>query len=542
MKAAIYSRKSIFTGKGESVENQVQMCKEYAEKQLDITGFTVYEDEGFSGGNINRPKFQQLIQDVKKKKFDVLICYRLDRISRNVADFSSTLELLQDNSISFVSIKEQFDTSTPMGKAMVYIASVFAQLERETIAERIRDNMLELAKTGRWLGGQAPLGFKSQQMTYIDSDFKERSISKLSSIEDELYTVKSIFDKYQETGSIHKVLKHLLSKNIKGKNGGDFASMSVNDILRNPVYVESNDDVFEYLKEKSILVCGNPNGNGILTYNKCNSKSKQRDMSKWIAAVSKHKGVISANDWLEVQRKLDKNSKKENPRQGTSRKSLLSGILKCSKCGAPMRVCYGRPKKDTGERIHYYMCTMKAHSGKSRCDNPNVRGDRLEKVIINHIKNLNTDKVIKELEKYQEEAALTQTSSIISNLQKDIEDKQNNMNSLLNQLAKIDSSSVASEFIISKIDELGKEIKELEIKLTNSKSEKKKTSTDILNTNLILNTIKEFNSFFNSVEALSNDENLIMKKRYLLETLIDVIKWNGETNDISIDLWGTKKK
>lgn len=542
MKAAIYSRKSVFTGKGESVENQVQMCKEHAAKHLDITEFTIYEDEGFSGGNTNRPKFQELVQDIKKKKFDVLICYRLDRISRNVADFSSTLELLQDYNISFVSIKEQFDTSTPIGKAMVYIASVFAQLERETIAERIRDNMMELAKTGRWLGGQTPLGFESQQMTYLDSEFKERSMSKLIPVQDELDKIQLLFDKYLETKSIHKVLKLLLSNNIKGKNGGDFNSMSVNDILRNPVYVQSNEDVSEYLTEKGMLVCGTPNSNGILTYNKTSSKWKQRDMSKWIASVSKHKGVISANNWLEVQRNLDKNSKKENPRQGTSRKSLLSGILKCAKCGAPMRISYGRPRKDTGDRIYYYMCTMKAHSGKTRCDNPNVRGDKLERVVIDHIKNLNTNVVMKELEKYKEESSSIQTSSIINNLKKDIEEKKDHMNSLLNQLAKIDSTSVASEFIISKIDEIGKEIKELEVKLTNNQTEKEKTSTNISNTALILDTLKEFNLFFNNVETLNNDESVIMKKRYLLETLIDRITWDGETSDISVDLWGTKKK
>ena len=154
MKVAIYSRKSVFTGKGESIENQIEMCKEYFSRlnRNDVEYF-IYEDEGFSGGNINRPRFQQLLKDIKKNSFDALICYRLDRISRNVADFSTTLELLQEHNVDFISIREQFDTSTPMGRAMVYIASVFAQLERETIAERIRDNMLQLSKTGRWLGG-----------------------------------------------------------------------------------------------------------------------------------------------------------------------------------------------------------------------------------------------------------------------------------------------------------------------------------------------------------------------------------------------------
>ncbi|WDU84245.1 recombinase family protein [Caloramator sp. Dgby_cultured_2] len=168
MKFAIYSRKSKFTEKGDSVENQVIMCKEFIEKNFkDIESILVYEDEGFSGGNTNRPEFQRLLKDAKEKKFDVLICYRLDRISRNIAHFSLLINQLQELGISFISIREQFDTSTPMGRAMMYIASVFAQLERETIAERVRDNMLELAKSGRWLGGKRHLALKVKQLNIL---------------------------------------------------------------------------------------------------------------------------------------------------------------------------------------------------------------------------------------------------------------------------------------------------------------------------------------------------------------------------------------
>ncbi|NME95317.1 recombinase family protein [Clostridium cochlearium] len=540
MRAAIYSRKSVFTGKGESIENQIQMCKEYGEKNLGIKEFIIYEDEGFSGGNINRPKFQELLRDVKKKKFDVLICYRLDRISRNVADFSSTLELLQDNNISFVSIKEQFDTSTPMGKAMVYIASVFAQLERETIAERIRDNMLELAKTGRWLGGQTPLGFESERISYFDEEMKERTMYKLSPEPKELDLVKLIYNKYLETGSIHLTLKYLLSNNIKGKNGGEFASMSINDILRNPVYVKSNEDVLDYLKEKGMNIYGNPNGNGILIYNKKNSKYKKKDMSEWIATVSKHKGIISSDKWIEVQKNLDKNSKKISPRQGTSKRSLLSGVLKCAKCGSPMRVTYGRKRRD-GTSIYYYTCTMKAHSGKTRCDNPNVRGDYLEKAIIKKLKNLNSDVVIKELEEYKKQLAATTENSIIKNISKEIEEKKKEMDSLLKQLSKIESST-ASEFIILKIDELGKEIKNLEAKLFKTTDKKKEDINTELNIKIVLQTIKEFNDFFNSIESLKNDDLTIQRKRYLLERTVDRITIDGETKKIHVDLWGAKKK
>ena len=159
MRFFFYSRKSVDTGKGESIGNQIEMCRQYiAEKFPDTAGhaIAVYEDVGFSAKNTDRPRFQQMLADIREQKPDFVVCYRLDRISRSVSDFSALIEELNDKSIAFICIKEEFDTSKPMGKAMMYIASVFAQLERETIAERVRDNMLLLARTGRWLGARRP--------------------------------------------------------------------------------------------------------------------------------------------------------------------------------------------------------------------------------------------------------------------------------------------------------------------------------------------------------------------------------------------------
>ena len=139
-----------------------------------VNSVLVYEDEGFSGGNLERPQFKKMMNDAKAGKLSAIIVYRLDRISRNIGDFASLIEELNDLRISFVSIKEQFDTSSPMGRAMMYIASVFSQLERETIAERIRDNMHELSKTGRWLGGTTPTGYSSEQVQKVAVDGKVR--------------------------------------------------------------------------------------------------------------------------------------------------------------------------------------------------------------------------------------------------------------------------------------------------------------------------------------------------------------------------------
>ena len=251
MKIAIYSRKSRFSESGESVENQIQLCKEYIEKHFDnIEKFYIYEDEGFSGGNTDRPQFQLMLKDAKNKKFDVLVCYRLDRVSRNIADFSNLIEELQRHDISFISIKEQFDTSTPLGRAMMYIASVFAQLERETIAERIRDNMHQLAKTGRWLGGTTPLGFDSEPITYIDHEGKQKKMYKLSPIKGELEIVKLIFDKYLEFQSLSQLEVFCLQNNIKTRKGKDFGKITLRRILTNPVYCKADIDAYNYFYEK----------------------------------------------------------------------------------------------------------------------------------------------------------------------------------------------------------------------------------------------------------------------------------------------------
>ena len=130
------------------------MCRQFIaahHSQEEADAALVYEDEGFSGGTLERPQFKKMMEDSRSMEFAAIVVYRLDRISRNIGDFAKLIEDLGERKIGFISIKEQFDTTSPMGRAMMYIASVFSQLERETIAERIRDNMHELAKTGRWL-------------------------------------------------------------------------------------------------------------------------------------------------------------------------------------------------------------------------------------------------------------------------------------------------------------------------------------------------------------------------------------------------------
>lgn len=529
MIAAIYSRKSKFTGKGESIENQVQLCKEYAQKYLNINEFIVYEDEGFSGKNTNRPEFQRLLKDAKEKKFNVLICYRLDRISRNIADFSLLINQLQELGISFISIREQFDTSTPMGRAMMYIAGVFAQLERETIAERVRDNMLELAKSGRWLGGQTPLGFESEAIEYFDENMKPRKMYKLSPVKQELEIVKLIYDKYLELKSLSQVNKFLLSNNIKTKQGKDWNKKQIQQVLTNPVYVKSTNKVAEYLNSLGITVVGKPDcKHAFLTYNKKIGTKAYRDIEHWIAAVSKHEGIIDADKWLEVQRTLQVNKEKA-PRLGKTNTALLTGLLKCAHCGSNMRVTYGHNK------TYYYTCSLKVDSGKTRCDNANVRGDELENIVIGKLKNLtlNPEELIKNLSELKESAITNNLDILLENIEKKLQDKKTAINNLIKQLAYINDDDTA-KYIREEIENLNKEIKYLSKEKTDLLQQQDKIQKQELDLEVFTHALKQFGTL---IDNCSHDE-----KKFLISSIVESITWDGEKGNIKIKMFGEKDK
>lgn len=538
-RAAIYSRKSLFTGKGESIENQIELCKNYLERYYtDVTDFSIYEDEGFTGGNTNRPKFQQLLKDIKSGCIDVLICYRLDRISRSVADFATTYNMLEEHNVSFVSLKEQFDTSTPMGKAMLYISSVFAQLERETIAERVRDNMLLLSKTGRWLGGQEPFGFTSERVTYIDENYNERSLMKLSPIQEELNIVKLIFTKYNETNSITQVTNYMQDNMYKGKNGGEWQTMQVQRILSSPLYVKSSEETHEYLRSLGINVFGEANGNGYLTYNKTKKMTIDRDISEWIYSVANHEGIIDNDEWLHIQKTLNNNRNKKVKRlgTGTNNNALLTGILKCHICGANMIIKQGHPsKKEDGVRFDYYVCGSKDNSRGKKCTNKNIRVDRLDKIVTNQLFAYNRDTLNKYLlDLYSDATKLNIKNNKVSTITSDIQEKESAINTLIKQLSQSTNETVSS-YLMQELNKLSDEVNILKKSLENEKEEKKTVAYDIKNLKIILDQFEKLESTFQLTEDITT-------KRLLLKTILTKVTWDGENYETELTILEDKKK
>lgn len=388
MEFFIYSRKSVYTGKGESVENQVEMCRQYISAKFpDVSGhkLTVYEDEGFSGKNTERPQFQRMLRDMKLNKPDFIVCYRLDRVSRNVSDFSSLIEELNERCISFVCIKEEFDTSKPMGKAMMYIASVFAQLERETIAERVRDNMLMLARTGRWLGGTAPMGYTSERTQEIIMDGKMKTSCRLKDNPEELRAVGLIFEKFFELRSVSGVSKFLIRQNIKSRSGKFYSLLGIKEILLNPVYCIADRDALDYFTGQNADVCFSESDCsdtlGLLAYNKRTYKKKhapRQPLDKWIIAIGKHKGRVTGKRWVAIRNILADNNPagQEKMHNGCS---LLSGLIHCEACGnrmfAKRRSCREKPE------VFDYICNSKLRGGIALCACPNINGPQADALV-----------------------------------------------------------------------------------------------------------------------------------------------------------------
>lgn len=531
---AVYSRKSRFTGKGESIENQIELCRRYiylnypnaSEKNIFI-----YEDEGFSGGNTDRPQFKKMMYDASEKKFNVLICYRLDRISRNIGDFAKLIDRLGELGISFESIKEKFDTDSSLGRAMMYIASVFSQLERETIAERIRDNMHELAKTGRWLGGNTPTGYRSVQVQTITVDGKKRSSCMLKIEESEMTAVKKIFEKFLESESLTAVETYMIQNHIKTRKGKDFSRFSIKGILRNPVYMIADSDAWEYLSVLGAEIFAEKSdfdGNcGVMAYNKTLQKkgktNKIRDIKEWIITAGRHKGVVSGKEWKQVQECLERNSVKayRKPKNNTA---LLSGLLYCGDCGHYMRPkIYNSFYKD-GEKKFSYLCEMKEKSRRSECSVSNPAGNELDAEVIKEISKLEEDK--KELYYILNKAKKTFSDGRGSNTE--IEELNEGLNvnnrkiaSLVENLTELEKT-VADKYIIKKIEELHKENELLKKRLYELiKTSENKKSVDV---NYITDTLTVWESVIKLIE--------VRERREAVRTIVDKIIWDGKSAHI----------
>jgi len=344
-RCAIYTRKSSEEGLEQnfnSLHAQRQACEAFIRSQAG-EGWrlvkTAYDDGGFSGGTMERPALKALLADIKEKRIDVVVVYKVDRLTRSLADFAKMVEIFDAHGVSFVAVTQQFNTTTSMGRLTLNVLLSFAQFEREVTGERIRDKIAASKQKGMWMGGVPPLGY----------DLRDR---RLVVNKAEAETVRLIFKLYLELKTLRRVREELDGRSIVSKQwvsrgnlkhgGYRFGRGALYHLLANPIYMGE-------IRHRSVSYPG------------------------------QHEAIVQRPTWQRVQEMLTK--KAAHPRGGTIRRSdgLLTGKL-FDESGEPLYSCWAKK----GKRRYRYLVSKRLVRGTAKPDERGWRlpAERIEQAVI----------------------------------------------------------------------------------------------------------------------------------------------------------------
>lgn len=497
---AIYTRQSKDRKDSISIETQIEFCK----REIYNEEFKVYEDKGFTGANINRPDFQELMRDIKDGLITKVVVYRLDRISRSILNFTSMMEIFNKYNVEFVSCTEKLDTTTPAGRMVVNILIVFAQYERESTQQRITDNYYERAKRGVFLGGNTPFGYDSDNVKIAN-----KKTSMLIVNEEDAVNVKKIFDMYvNENMSLGEIARYFNENNIiVGKGTKGCFSNTISRIIRNPVYVKADYNVYNFLDIKNCMIHNDIedyNGiNGLITYGEGDTKFK--DISGYNVSIGLHEGIIDSDTWLKAQYKVYNNKQIAN--NGTSSNTWLSGISKCGYCGYAMTYKSYSRKLSKGTKTYKHLrCSGKSYK---RC-NGDISYIHLEEAeqsvfeaLVKHVKNISV-----KISSEKDNGKIKTLELEMSLIDKKIE----NLISIL-----MEANEITMQYINKTIGELH--------------DKKKKISNEIMKYDIS----KSSNAVINANDYISDWDNLdVDSKKYFAQMYIKEIRFYSD-NEISID-------
>lgn len=370
IRCAIYTRKSSEEGLEQdfnSLDAQREACEAYIKSQQHEGWVLIekqYNDGGFSGGTLERPGVKELFKDIEAGEVDIVVVYKVDRLTRSLMDFSKIVELFDEQNASFVSITQHFNTTTSMGRLTLNILLSFAQFEREVTGERIRDKIAASKKKGMWMGGCTPLGYqKKDKKLIIEKESAE--------------TVKLIFDKYLECKSVMKLKEYLDANQIKTRTEKDFSKGQLYHMLANKVYI------------------------GKITH-----KDKVYE--------GEHEGIINIETFNKVQDILLENRVNKTCGIKSSSNSLLAGLIFDDK-GNKMTPSHSNTRK---RRYRYYVSSaVKKYNKKEAGSVSKIPAGEIEKFVVENIKKVLLDakriqKIVAEFDVNKQKAFLKTAKSI----------------------------------------------------------------------------------------------------------------------------------
>jgi len=356
VKCAIYTRKSTSEGLDSdfnTLDAQREACEAYIQSQRS-EGWIVledgYDDGGFSGGSIERPAMNRLLAEIREGRIDCVIVYKVDRLSRSLLDFARLMDVFEKHNVSFVSVTQQFNTATSMGRLVLNVLLSFAQFEREIISERTSDKMCAARRKGKWLGGPPILGYD------VDRERHRLVVNR-----EEAEMVRELFDLYAQHRSLLAVVREVnrrgwttksyVTKKGVHKGGGRFDKAKLQRILTNVAYTG-------------------------------------RILHKGKLYPGEHKGIISKKVFDQVQAIIKENGNGGGKEVRNKHSALLKGLLYCTSCGAAMAHTYTKKKN---RLYRYYVCTTAQKQGPDACQTPSLPAQEIEDFIVEQIRRMAND-------------------------------------------------------------------------------------------------------------------------------------------------------
>ena len=391
IRCAIYTRKSTDEGldrEFNSLDAQRESAEAYIASQRH-EGWSClpehYDDGGFTGGNMQRPALERLCVDIEAGQVDCVVVYKVDRLSRSLLDFARIMELFDRRGVSFVSVTQQFNTTSSMGRLTLNILLSFAQFERELISERVKDKMSAARRKGKWTGGPPSLGY----------DVAPEG-GKLIVNADEAAQVRAIYDLYlehraalpvvQELNRRGWVTKHWVTKKGRQFGGKDFTKNALYRILTNVLYVGK-------VRYEGTLYEG------------------------------EHDAIVDAELWQQVQERLRRNGLSGGRKVRNKHGALLKGLLYCTPCESSMVHAYTRKRE---KRYRYYVCRNAQQRGWSCCPSKSLNAHDIETAVVEHIRGIGSNGAIVEgtVEKVREQGERRLVDLNVERLEQERELKQ----------------------------------------------------------------------------------------------------------------------
>ncbi len=499
-KCALYVRVStnIQVEEGESLEEQVKRLENFC-KFKGWKNYRIYREEGWSGKDTKRPEFLRMMRDIHRGEINTVIVKRIDRLSRSIIDFENIYRVFEEKGVDLISLQENFDTSTALGRGVIRIVLVFAQLEREQAAERTTDIMAFRAREGLFNGGYPRLGY--------DIDYENK---RLVPNESEIPIVREAFEKYYEFGSLSKTAQYLNLKGYRTKRwiskkgiihgGRKFTKNSVSRLLRDPIYAGK-------IRYKGIIYQG------------------------------KHEAIVDKDLFNAVQSILNANNMtKTGFREGTD-VFLLKGLVRCGSCRSMMSPSYSTSK---GRKYYYYRCTVDNDRSKNQCRIGSVRAGLLEELVVEELKFLTKDPRI----------IAGVVDKATEGQKREVKELNRQKNALMKKLSRIDRQAKNITDVISDEGRKGKQLnylleklKELEEESENLKNhieqiefEIESKENRIISAEIIQENLRVFKDVY---------DQLTPEEKYdLLHLLIKRVTYYEEQEEreikkgkIKIDLW-----